>query len=171
MTLSGNLDVERSSTLNMANQPLSAATVGLGWSDSQPVTVLNRGPIAATNLDIAANTLNFSSSDAVTNLNLSTSAAATTAATGNVRASASLDLSSTLTLGAPMTLSGNLDVTRSSTLNMAGQASTAPTVELRLSLCAAGDRPQPRADHDATNLYDYTSVLALTGFSTVTISL
>ncbi len=162
MTLSGALDVERSSTLNMANHPLSAATVLLGWNQSQPVTVLNRGPIAATNLDIAANTLNFSSSDAVTNLNLSTSAAATTAATGNVRASASLDLSSTLTLGSPMTLTGNLDVTRSSTLNMAGQALTAPTVELGypyaqpVSVLNAGPIT-------ATNLYDYTSVLALTG--------
>ncbi len=50
MTLSGNLDVERSSTLNMANQPLSAATVYLGWNQSQPVTVVNGGPVTATNL-------------------------------------------------------------------------------------------------------------------------
>ena len=111
MTLSGNLDVERSSTLNMAGHPLSAATVYLGWNYAQPVTVLNVGPITASNLDVSASTLALSGS-------------------GNVIGSLSLYHASTLTLGGPLTLSGNLDVEQSSTLNMAGQSLTASTVYL-----------------------------------------
>ena len=99
MTLSGNLDVERSSTLNMAGHPLSAATVYLGWNNNQTVSVLNAGPITATNLDVYASAVAPSGSGAVTNLNLSSSAQATTAVTGNVTGSVALDLSSTLTLG------------------------------------------------------------------------
>ena len=41
-TLSGNLDVESYATLDMANNPLSAATVYLGWNSGQPITILNR---------------------------------------------------------------------------------------------------------------------------------
>ena len=144
---------------------------------------MNRAPITATNLEVGIGTFNLSASDTVTNLyldyatstlsssvsslTLSYSSQATTTATGNVHGSVSLDLSSTLTLGAPMTLSSNLDATRSSTLNMAGQALTAPTVELGypyaqpVTVLNAGPIT-------ATNLYDYTSVLALTGSHAVT---
>ncbi|MGO9110076.1 MAG: autotransporter-associated beta strand repeat-containing protein, partial [Thermoguttaceae bacterium] len=51
MTLSGNLDLERSSTLNMAGHPLSAGTFYLGWNDNQPVSVVNPGPLTANNLN------------------------------------------------------------------------------------------------------------------------
>ena len=130
MTLSGNLDVTRSSTLNMAGQALTAPTVELGYPYAQPVTVLNAGPITATNLYDYTSVLALTGSSAVTNLTLSYSAQATTATTGNVTGSVSLDFSSSLTLGAPMTLSGNLDVERSSTLNMANQPLSAATVQL-----------------------------------------
>ena len=144
LTLSGNLDVEQNSTLNMAGKAVVAPAVYLGWDDGQPITVLGRGPITATNLDVAAQTFNLSASDSVTNFNLSSgtttlssslpslslsqSSQATTATTGNVTDSVNLDLSSTLSLGAPMRLSGNLDLERSSTLNMANQPLQAQTV-------------------------------------------
>ncbi len=183
MTLSGVLDVERSSTLNMANQPLSAATVQLGWNQNQPYTLLNRAPITATNLEVGIGTFNLSASDTVTNLyldyatstlsssvsslTLSYSSQATTTATGNVHGSVSLDLSSTLTLGAPMTLSSYLEVDRSSTLNMAGQALTAPNVYLGYPY-AQPATVLNAGPITATNLYDYTSVLALSGSGAVT---
>ena len=68
MTLSSYLDVEQGSTLNMAGYPLSAPTVYLGWGYNQPVSVLNRGPIAAPNLDVYApgQTFNLNASDNVT---------------------------------------------------------------------------------------------------------
>ena len=42
MTLTGNLDLERSSTLDMAGHPLTASVVQLGWNQNQPYTLLNR---------------------------------------------------------------------------------------------------------------------------------
>ena len=57
----------------MAGYPLSAPTVYLGWGYNQPVSVLNRGPIAAPNLDVYApgQTFNLNASDNVTTFNLS----------------------------------------------------------------------------------------------------
>ena len=77
-------------------------------------------------LDYAASTL----SSSVSNLTLSYTAQATTTPAGNVGGSVSLDLSSSLTLGAAMTLSGNLDLERSSTLDMAGHPLSANVVFL-----------------------------------------
>ena len=129
MTLSGQIDVRDSSTtLNMAGYPLSANTVYLGWYDGQPVNVLNRGPITATSLYVAAQTFNLNPSDTVSGfalsngtttlyspvsgLGLSNSSQATTTAAGNVTGNVSLFSGSTLTLGASMTLSGQIDVER-----------------------------------------------------------
>ena len=136
MTLTGNLDLERSSTLDMAGHPLTASVVQLGWNQNQPYTLLNRAPITAAYLEVGLGTFNLSASDNVTNfyldyaastlsssvfnLTLSYTSHATTTPAGNVAGGVSLDLSSSLTLGAPMTLTGNLDLERSSTLNMAG---------------------------------------------------
>ena len=121
MTLAGNLDLERSSTLNMAGQRLSANSVLLGWNYNQPFTILNPAPITATNLELGYGTFNLSASDNVTNfyidygastlsssvytLALSYSSQATTTAAGNVGGNVSLDLSSSLTFGIPMTSS------------------------------------------------------------------
>ncbi len=128
MALSGNLNVGPYSTLNMAGHALSAATVFLGQGIG-PVTVLNNGPLTASTLNVASGSVfNFSASDSVGTLNLSNSAQATTAATGNVTGSVTVGSSSTLTLGAAMTLSSNLDLEQYSTLNMAGHALSAPTV-------------------------------------------
>ena len=148
MTLSGNLDVERSSTLNMAGHPLSAATVYLGWNYAQPVTVLNAGPITASNLDVSASTLALTGS-------------------GNVIGSLSLYYTSTLTLSGPLTLSGNLDVEQGSTLNMAGQSLTASTVYVGWN----SNQPVTVLDVGpitATNLDVYASAVALSGSGAVT---
>ena len=77
-------------------------------------------------LDFAASTL----SSSVANLTLSYTSQATTTPSGNVRGYVSLDLSSSLTMGAAMTLTGNLDLERSSTLDMAGHPLTANVVQL-----------------------------------------
>jgi fibronectin-binding autotransporter adhesin len=147
MSLSGALDLERSSTLNMAFHAVAAGTVDLGALDLQPVTVLNRGPFITPYLNVASMTFNLSGSDAVTNfslnnlattalsssvsvasLSLSNSSQATTSATSNVTTSVTVSTSSTLTLGASMSLSGALDVENSATLDMAGHSLHAATV-------------------------------------------
>jgi fibronectin-binding autotransporter adhesin len=149
LSLAGALDVEDSSTLNMAGYPVSVSTLDLGWNDLQAVMVVNRGPITATNLNVASEAFNLSASDSVTNfslknnastalcnavsvysLTLSTSSQATTSAAGNVTNGATLSLGSTLTLGAPLTLSGVLDLEQSATLNMAGYPVSAATVDI-----------------------------------------
>ena len=150
MTLSGNLDVrDNPSTLNMAGHPLSASAVYLGWYDNQPVTVLNRGPIATPNLYVGYISLNLTPSDAVTNfnveggtttlgsgvavstLNLTASAQATTSTVGNVSTSVQVFGGSMLALGSSMTLSGNFDVRDNpSTLNMAGHPLSAGAIYL-----------------------------------------
>jgi autotransporter-associated beta strand protein len=130
MALTGNLDLERSATLNMANHPVSAQSVLLGWYNGLPFTISNRGPISASNLYLGVGTFNLTSSDTVATLYLSTSAQLSTAVTGNITQSANVDLSSTLSLAAPMVLSGNLDLERTSTLNMAGLPLTASAVFL-----------------------------------------
>jgi autotransporter-associated beta strand protein len=119
MSLSGNFDIERNATLNMAGQRLSAYNVLLAWNQQQPVNVINRGPIASTFLQLGAGTFNLTSSDSVTYLNLSNSAVMTTAGTGNITSNVSLTFASSLTLGTSMSINGNLDLERSSTLNMA----------------------------------------------------
>ena len=149
MTLTGNLDLERSSTLDMAGHPLTAYQVLLSWYDNQPYTLLNRAPITATYLDVGIGTFNLSASDNVTNfyldyaastlsssvssLTLSYTSQATTTPTGSVTGLVSVAGSSTLTLGALMTLGssylGVLDVESNSTLNMAGHPVNANTVE------------------------------------------
>jgi fibronectin-binding autotransporter adhesin len=152
MTLTGQLDVERNSTLDMNGQSVRANSVLLGWDNwyygggLQPVNLLNRGPITANSLQVAAGTFDLSASDTVTNfslvnavstlssfvnaLSLSNTSQATTTPAGNVTGNATLDLSSTLTLGAPMTLTGQLDLERGSTLNMAGNRLIANAVYL-----------------------------------------
>ena len=149
MTLSGNFDARDPGTVfNMAGHSLSAATVYLGWYDSQPVTVLNRGSITTPNLYVGYISLNLTPSDAVTNfnldsgattlnsgvsvstLNLTASAQATTSTVGNVSTSVQVFGGSMLTLGSSMTLSGNFDERdKYSTLNMAGYPLNAmPTI-------------------------------------------
>ena len=146
LALSGALDVEGYSTLDMGGQPLSAPYVYLGWWYGQPVNVLNRRPIATGNLFVAAGTLDLSASDAVTNfslsngtstlsssvssLSLSNSAQAITTVAGGVSGSVSLLTGSTLTLQAPLTLSGQFDMEQYSTLNMQGHSLSAASVYL-----------------------------------------
>ena len=144
MALSGQIDVEASSTLNMAGNPLSANSVTLGWSYAgQPVTVLNRAPITATNLNVGQMAFDLGASDAVTNfsltsgtstlyspvsnLSLNNNSQATTTASGNVTSSVSVNGGSTLTLGAPLTLGNSLDVEGYSTLDMGGNPMSPPT--------------------------------------------
>ena len=72
MSRSGNPDIcDNGSTLNMAGHALAAPTIYLGWYDSQPVTVLNQGPITTPNLNIGNGAFNLGSLDSVTNLSLS----------------------------------------------------------------------------------------------------
>ena len=141
MTLSGNLDLERTSTLDMAGHPLTASQVLLGWNSNQPFTLLNRAPITAAYLEVGSGTLNLNASDnvatfdidfatstlssSVSSLYLSYNSKATTTPVGNVEGYVGLDLSSSLTMGAAMTLTGDLDLERSSTLDMAGHPLTA----------------------------------------------
>ena len=150
LTLSGQktLDVEQYSTLDMGGNPLSAYTVSLGYSDKQPITVLNRGPISATNLNVYGSGQEFdiSASDRVTNfslsggtstlnspvasLTLSTSAQAWTTPSASVTGAVTLNAGSKLTLGASMMLSGVLDVEQYSTLDMGGNPLSASAVYL-----------------------------------------
>jgi hypothetical protein len=146
MSLTGNIDIERNATLNMAGHPLSAYNVQLGWSQGQPINLLNRGPITSTYLQVGVGTFVLSASDSVANfqldiasgtlnstvgsLTLTRSAQAATTLAGSVTGSVSLDTSSLLTLAASMSLSGNLDIERSSTLDMAGHPISAYNVLL-----------------------------------------
>ncbi len=131
MALSGQLDMRDSgTTLNMAGHPLSAETVFLGWYDGQPVSVINRGAIAASNLYVGNETFNLIPSDAVTNLNLS-SGTMSTAAAGNVTSSVNVESGSKLTLGANMLLSSDLNLQDTgSTLDMGGNTLTANQIFL-----------------------------------------
>ena len=135
----------------MGGHSFSAQTVYIDWyygyyyGQPEPVTVLNRGPITATNV-YAAQAFDLIPSDHVANftlsggtstiassvstLSLSASSQAITAGAGNVTGSVSLDTSSTLTVVAPLRLNGNLDIENYSTLNMAGQPLSAPTITL-----------------------------------------
>ena len=90
--------------------------------------MLNRGPITTPTLDVGFISLNLTASDAVTNfgveggtttlgsgvavstLNLTASAQATTSTVGNVSTNVQLFGGSMLTLGASMSLSGNFDM-------------------------------------------------------------
>ena len=71
MTLSGALNVQPYSTLDMAGYGVSAPTIYFG-SGSGPANVLNRGPITTANLNVyaAGQTFNLNPSDSVTNFNL-----------------------------------------------------------------------------------------------------
>ena len=182
MTL-GSLYVEEYSTLNMAGNPVSANMVDLGYNDGQPVAVQGRAPITAANLEVGNMQFDLSSSDMVTNfslssgtstlyspvssLSLSNSSRATTTPAGNVSGYVNVDLSSTLTLGAPLTLSSQLDVERNSTLDMAGNPLSAPTVYLGWSY------GQPvavlnRGPINAANLYVYGQAFDLSSSDAVT---
>ncbi len=149
MSINGTLDVETSSTLNMANHGLSAVTVNLGWNYGQPVTVLNRGPITASYLQLAVSRFDLSGSDNVTNFNLEDGAATllsssvsvsslslasasqgTTSAVGNITSSVSVVTSSTLTLGSSMSLASTLDLEQDATLNMMRHPLHAAAVEI-----------------------------------------
>ena len=130
MSINGTLDLERSSTLNMAGFPLSALSVDIASNYLQPVSVVNRGTISAAFLQVDAQPFNLVPGDVITYLTLASSAQMTTAATGNLVSNVSLATNSTLTLGASMSINGTLNVENSSTLNMANQGLSAVTVNL-----------------------------------------
>jgi hypothetical protein len=82
---SSQLDVENTGSIfNLNGFNVSAATILVGQFTDQTVTVqrgATPGSLTATDLYVAANTLNLISSDAITNLHLSSSALVTTPAT------------------------------------------------------------------------------------------
>jgi autotransporter-associated beta strand protein len=146
LALSGELYIDPTSTLDMAGQPLTASYVTLASAFGQSATLRRRGAITAYSLAVTNQAFNLIASDAVANfllsngtstlassvssLNLSNSAEATTTSTGSVNGSVTLTASSTLTLGSAMTLSGELYVDPTSTLNMAGHPLTASSLYL-----------------------------------------
>ena len=73
MTLSGQMDVEQNSTLNMSNHPLSADSRSSSLVQGQPVTLGSRAPISANNLYVYAahTTFNINASDTVANFYVS----------------------------------------------------------------------------------------------------
>jgi hypothetical protein len=107
----GQLDVENTgSVLNLNGFNASAANILIGQFSDQPVTVLRGatpGSLTATNLDVAANTLNLLATDMITNLRLSQNAQVTTGA--RTLSSLSLAVGSTLnvqqTSGTGLTIS------------------------------------------------------------------
>ncbi len=130
MALTTNLDLrDNGTTLNMAGYGLSAVNAYVGWFDGQPVSVINRGPVAVGNLNIASGAFNLGASDTVSNLSISTAGSSATAASGNVSSSVLVTNGGALTLGASMGLTSNLDLRdNGTTLNMAGYRVSANTV-------------------------------------------
>ncbi len=146
LNLSGYLNVQDSSTLNMQSHNITANEVFLGWYGSSAVTLQNLGDITATNLYVGNGlTFNITSSDTITNfylnsgasstltnnvsyLQLNNGSTATTTGTGSVTGSIDVYGGSTLTAGADLNLSGNLNVQDSSMFNAQGHALTADSL-------------------------------------------
>jgi hypothetical protein len=140
MTLSNSIDVEYAGTvLDMGEHALTASSFNLGWYGNGIPTLLNRGTLMVANLAVANQNFDLNVSDTVTNFNLSNGAsaiytplsglslsscaAATTAAGGDVTGYVYISSSSRLTLGADMTLSSHMHLRdNGSTLDMAGHA-------------------------------------------------
>jgi hypothetical protein len=145
MTLSGALNATANSTLNMNGHTLTAATITVDYYNPGSTTLLNRGALSATNLQVGNQTFNLNAADTVANysltnststlnstvgiLSLTNSSNATTVA-GNVSSYAYVYTASTLNMGANMTLSGTMEVRDNSTLNMNGHTLTANLIDL-----------------------------------------
>jgi hypothetical protein len=180
MSITGTLDVENiGSTLNMNGHSLSATFLTLGYAQSDPVTVENRGALSVATLEVyqtAAQTFNIDPGDKVSSftlsggvsnlyasvgaLKLTNGAFANTQLPGTVTSSVDILSGSTLNLGGPLNL-GALGVIaidgKGSTLNGGNLPIT--TGEFKLSDNAS-----------ATNLGKVqASVLNLAGGSTLTL--
>ncbi len=138
------------STLDMGGHKITAAnTILLGWDGTGVPTIVNRGPLAATNLYVAYQPFSLAPADSVTNLILYDVAGSTLAAnlvsnltlqsnsrlnttnTANVTYLVEVQSGSKLTMGADMNLGYyfNLQDT-GSTLDMGGHGITAPYIYL-----------------------------------------
>jgi filamentous hemagglutinin len=167
MFSAGGIDVRDNSTLNMNGHTLGGSVISLGAFDGTPTTLLNRGALTATYLQVGNQTFNLNAADTVTGfytlvnatstLNSSVptlgainNSIATTTAAGNVTASVTLNLTSTLNLGANMTLSGTMDVENNSTLNLNGHTLSASRINLGIN--GVPTTVQNRGALTATNL-------------------
>ena len=198
--ITGNVNVESGSTLNLgANLTLPGGTLDventgsivhmngknitpirscLGWYDGQAVTLdrgTTPGSLTATNLYLAANTLNLLPTDSITNfslsgatttlnsgvtvssLNLYNGSTGTTTTVGNITGNVNVESGSTLNLGANLNLpSGSLDIENTgSVVHMNGNNISAQTILVGWNdgQAVTLDRGTTPGSLTATNLY------------------
>jgi hypothetical protein len=150
LNLTSGVDVSGdNSTLNAQGHRITAPQLYLGWGGGANVRLLNRGALVVTDLLVANQNFNLTSTDQVTNfylsnaatslgagvavqrLGLQDAAAAATSAAGNITRSVDLATGSTLTLGADLSVSEYVSVLGvNSTINAQGHAITTPNLTL-----------------------------------------
>jgi len=190
LSLSGHLNLQDAgSTLDMGGHKLIADTILLAWYDRPALpTLLNRGPLIASNLYVADQPFSLAAADAVTNayfvnvsgstlasntasyLQLANSSVLTTTSTANVTNQIDVLSGSKLTLGADMVLSNYFNLQdMGSTLDMGGhKLTTANEILLGWNNTAAPTTLLNRGPLTTPNLYVAGQPFSLAAADSVT---